>query len=929
MIFDFEGIIPRAIQTIFETVSKADPKEKEMQVCISYLELYNEDLIDLLVDAGPNEARPPIIIREDKGKIIWAGIKEVRVQSPGDVSRLLAEGSTRRQTASTDMNQVSSRSHAIFSVSLVQKRVGPNNSKSIIRSKCHFVDLAGSERLKRTGASGNRAKEGININAGLLALGNVISALGDASKKNTHVPYRDSKLTRLLQDSIGGNSYTMMIACVSPVKADVNETYNTLKYANRARNIKNNVKQDQEDISDPAALKAIIQELTEELENLRSGPSRASLTPSPAPGTPTTTAPMYYLIKRAQVLERDLMVIKKKYAILQSKFLGSQRPPSSLSKSDSPPRAFPDNASVAMSEISTTSDFHKIIEPVVEEYEHTLKAIEAELSQARESNQNLQSDLNDQLDKVALLDKNNAMLNDSNADLQNQLSDAMKDLQELIQLQEQISMLKADASQKDYKCSALEEENARLKEIHLQQDLAWEGKLQEMEKKLIESEAQRAELATKIEELDREVPENIESGDLEESFRVLQELETAAVQMEKKLSPRLKSQNLPHEADSDLTYSISGLKEELEAKNSQLTTLEAELLALDSFKESAVVEMTELRAHCDDLSKQLKKTQENEAQYKHQISDMEAGIETLNEKLREASSSLEARQVTVTDDSLNKVVELTADLEAMSSSYHGLQASASLLESTIQEQSAEIMSLKGQLETQSSELEDLIEIRSKLAQLQEEHQSTLSDIQAEKAQSNELKEKINDLTANVESLEESLKSARQEIQEQNDLLNLQVEKNKSLQADKIKFTELYQETQRRLCMSPPPSNMVALDEFAALKAQKENADMQLISLKKELASSQQMVEAMEKEMMNVEAQRDQAIGQSGKLAMLEQERAQLGERLASLQKEHDVVLERNSRYAHQAKLVSPVPKDDETGSQASGSRRSKSKFICI
>ena len=114
--------------------------------------------------------------------------------------------------------------------------------------------MAGSERLKRTGATGARAKEGISINCGLLALGNVISALGDRSKKGSHVPYRDSKITRLLQDSLGGNSRTIMIACISPSDSDFMETLNTLKYANRARNIKNKVSQNQDSTSKQLAL---------------------------------------------------------------------------------------------------------------------------------------------------------------------------------------------------------------------------------------------------------------------------------------------------------------------------------------------------------------------------------------------------------------------------------------------------------------------------------------------------------------------------------------------------------------------------------------------------------------------------------------------------------------------------------------------------
>lgn len=154
------------------------------------------------------------------------------------------------------MNAQSSRSHALFTILIRRQRVmSPEESENeaghleTLTSKFHFVDLAGSERLKRTGATGDRAREGISINCGLLSLGNVISALGDQSKKASHVPYRDSKLTRLLQDSLGGNSQTLMIACISPSDRDFMETLNTLKYANRARNIKNRVQVNQDQSS--------------------------------------------------------------------------------------------------------------------------------------------------------------------------------------------------------------------------------------------------------------------------------------------------------------------------------------------------------------------------------------------------------------------------------------------------------------------------------------------------------------------------------------------------------------------------------------------------------------------------------------------------------------------------------------------------------
>ncbi|XP_065428716.1 kinesin-like protein KIF21B [Chrysemys picta bellii] len=141
-----------------------------------------------------------------------------------------------------------------------------------LTAKFHFVDLAGSERLKRTGATGERAKEGISVNCGLLALGNVISALGDQSKKAVHVPYRDSKLTRLLQDSLAGNSQTIMIACISPSDRDFMETLNTLKYANRACNIKNKVVVNQDKTSQQiSALRAKITCLQMELMEYKAG----------------------------------------------------------------------------------------------------------------------------------------------------------------------------------------------------------------------------------------------------------------------------------------------------------------------------------------------------------------------------------------------------------------------------------------------------------------------------------------------------------------------------------------------------------------------------------------------------------------------------------------------------------------------------------
>nr|XP_057934570.1 kinesin family member 4 isoform X2 [Doryrhamphus excisus] len=226
------GVIPRVIRRIFDEKERAD---SEFCLGVSYLEIYNEDVLDLLSTA---KDKPAISIREDpKEGIKIVGLTEKQVVSEQEMVNCLELGNSARTVGSTAMNAASSRSHAIFTITLEQRK-GKDKVDSIV-SKLHLVDLAGSERQKKTKAEGDRLKEGISINRGLLSLGNVISALGDESKKNAFVPYRDSKLTRLLQDSLGGNSHTLMIACVSPADSNMEETINTLRYADRARKIKN------------------------------------------------------------------------------------------------------------------------------------------------------------------------------------------------------------------------------------------------------------------------------------------------------------------------------------------------------------------------------------------------------------------------------------------------------------------------------------------------------------------------------------------------------------------------------------------------------------------------------------------------------------------------------------------------------------------
>uniref|UniRef100_A0A8C9HGN4 Kinesin-like protein KIF21A n=1 Tax=Piliocolobus tephrosceles TaxID=591936 RepID=A0A8C9HGN4_9PRIM len=296
-----QGIISRAVKHLFKSIEekkhiaiKNGLPPPDFKVNAQFLELYNEEVLDLFDttrDIDAKNKKSSIRIHEDStGGIYTVGVTTRTVNTESEMMQCLKLGALSRTTASTQMNVQSSRSHAIFTIHVCQTRVCPQidadsatdnkiisesaqmNEFETLTAKFHFVDLAGSERLKRTGATGERAKEGISINCGLLALGNVISALGDKSKRATHVPYRDSKLTRLLQDSLGGNSQTIMIACVSPSDRDFMETLNTLKYANRARNIKNKVMINQDRASQQInALRSEITRLQMELMEYKTG----------------------------------------------------------------------------------------------------------------------------------------------------------------------------------------------------------------------------------------------------------------------------------------------------------------------------------------------------------------------------------------------------------------------------------------------------------------------------------------------------------------------------------------------------------------------------------------------------------------------------------------------------------------------------------
>eukprot|EP01042_Synura_sphagnicola_P001966 gene1966-2328_t len=265
---DNKGIIPRLNDELFRAVRdklesfKGDGDTKFM-ITVSYLEIYNEVIKDLL---NPSDKKKLEIRQSPTEGIYVEGLCELIVRDAADVIRLIEQGNTVRRVAATNMNEQSSRSHSCFTIALAQKTTtelaGGITREQVVRAKINLVDLAGSERVEKTGATGATLKEGSAINMSLQVLGRVINALAEG-RKGGHVPYRDSKLTRLLQESLGGNSSTIMIAAVSPADYNYDETVSTLRYANRAKSIANAVKRN-EDVNE-----RMIRELKEEIEKLK------------------------------------------------------------------------------------------------------------------------------------------------------------------------------------------------------------------------------------------------------------------------------------------------------------------------------------------------------------------------------------------------------------------------------------------------------------------------------------------------------------------------------------------------------------------------------------------------------------------------------------------------------------------------------------
>ncbi|CAG8461354.1 23014_t:CDS:2, partial [Rhizophagus irregularis] len=714
---DSKGIIPRAMATLFSTInsihqSKTDHRKYTIKV--SFIEIHNEDLIDLLGE-GDEEGRPSVQIREDsKGNIYWSGLQEIKVNNVDEVIK---------QVGATDMNEKSSRSHAIFSVTMTQQKLNTNatspmsptfsrpgtpSSRSISRapsransvmssrfddigewvtitSKFHFVDLAGSERLKRTAASGDRAKEGIAINSGLLALGNVISALGDPNKARhtTHIPYRDSKLTRLLQDSLGGNAKTLLIACVSPAEYNVNETVNTLKYANRARNIKNSAVVNQEEMVTPnltpSRKNSIIQGRSTPTSGLpgRSTPTSGipgrSTPTSGIPGrsTPTngrdtpitrrTSSPLTTFAhgnvqhsKEIEMLE-ELVQLQRSYAELSQKY----------AKISAELAAHQDNYDEETHLHGQSSNF--VNSAKIEEYEETITSLESKLAMMNAALSHSENLLSEQESKHKEVEESN----EHNKNVINSLQNYIKEIETKLEkreieaklqtsrsehpekfISETVQVLEQRLERRDMEYQELETQYNELKDLIPQETKILLEKLDDRNQRVNQLESRLNLLADELDKLKTlETTTSTTTGEDNSSSPTGEQNLLTIVNLEFKLAELQKSrENTVTELNDvktkyqssldEIQVLQSSLKETIPRDDrSEITTLESKFADLEKTYQKTVTELAETKFKYEECLNVIKDLQS-------QLDDASLAHNEMIEELHSISSSTPATPMT-------------------------------------------------------------------------------------------------------------------------------------------------------------------------------------------------------------------------------------------------------------------------------------------
>jgi chromosome segregation ATPase len=525
----------------------------------------------LLPDNTPLHERPPVNIREDRnGRILLTGLTQMTITSAEDLLSALNHGSAIRQTDATAVNAKSSRSHAVFSLNLVQKKPsstplstrekrrsvpiemmsGSTENWMTVDSKLHFVDLAGSERLKNTQAQGERAKEGISINAGLASLGKVISQLSSRSS-GSHVSYRDSKLTRLLQDSLGGNAITYMIACVNPAEFHLSETLNTVQYAQRARAIQ--IKPQIQQVHDDGDKQAAIDRLRAEVQFLRDQIRLSERTDRKKTGPQERVDRQQ---EREMELQNQLLDVQENYNALSgrhAKLITEITKARDNDDADTPmlKDAIGDSA---LERLKRSNSFAEAVESVVLEYEKTIQTLESSLSNTRTTLSVSESDLMEKETRIAILESQNHQLQ---ARIQKAVDRDASNEEYVKSLEHQIDSSANGIEKNDSTISDLRDKLQKARE----NESSCEEYISTLEERLAENE-QEAEIMTReIERLKHVVERQRSIGKLDNLLYELDTMRQADAKNEETLvNGHSKSNSDPfndHRASSDMNHNFS------------------------------------------------------------------------------------------------------------------------------------------------------------------------------------------------------------------------------------------------------------------------------------------------------------------------------------------------------------------------------------
>ncbi|CAO3589512.1 unnamed protein product [Absidia cylindrospora] len=685
-----KGIIPRIVEQIFESIMVA-PANMEFTVKVSYMEIYMEKVRDLLDPSHDN-----LPIHEDKTKGVYVkGLLEVYVSSTEEVYEVMKSGGNNRVVAYTNMNAESSRSHSIVLVTITQKNLDTGAAKS---GKLYLVDLAGSEKVGKTGASGQTLEEAKKINKSLTALGMVINSLTDG--KSSHVPYRDSKLTRILQESLGGNSRTTLIINCSPSSYNEAETISTLRFGVRAKSIKNKAKVNA-DLS-PAELKALLKKFKGE-----------------------TVSYQHYI----QALEGEVIIWRSGGTVPESQWatMDKSSKPNTAASSTSAPASSPsprtptpkailaDDSRPVTPALALEKDEreeflrreNELMDQIAEKEseltnrEKHLEALQEELGFLKEQektmtsdNQNITTELNDvklQLQKASYDSKESAItvdsLREANQELTSELAQLKKTLAELRTLQkesddENKSKKKADKMAEMMASLDPLDNDISLKEQQMKNaldklnpdsavNLSEEG-LQQLKQQLQQHKAQATQQELVIKNLHHD-----KEALLEKRTNLEAKLNALEAEYEELLEKAIADEETAMERNADLTDTISELKTKLEntyvakkeTQQKEIEELRQELDRKDEEYRALDAVMVELRISNENLQAAL------DAQPKTAVavSEKEKDVEKMRKSMAEQLAYFEVMKKGLMRDlqsRCEKVVELEISLEETREQYN-------------------------------------------------------------------------------------------------------------------------------------------------------------------------------------------------------------------------------------------------------------------